>query len=658
MAVMAEVLTGTQREALAALCDTYVPAVDADTHDPVEREFMARPASALGIPARIEATMGKSMTPAEIAGFAGLLDALAAHDLASLPLEARTQLLQATSAADPQAGHALHSIKALTMLFFYALPDERGRNPNWEAIGYPGPISAPPSADEAPKTIALQEVQGAEATVAADACVVGSGAGGSVVAARLAAAGKRVLVLEMGGYRNEHDFKQLELVGMQELYYGGGLAGSEDGSIAILAGSTLGGGTVVNYMNCIRTPERVRREWADHGLEGVADPEYERRIDAVAERLGANTETTKQNGTHRKLMAGLDARGLEHRPIVRNASLDDDPAFCGYCPAGCQQGCKRSAMKTWLQDASDAGARCIVGCRAERILTEDGRARGVEATVMHGDGSTTMLTVEAPTVVVAGGSVESPALLLRSGIGGPATGKNLRLHPAYAVLGVYDEPIEGWSGQIQSLVCDEFEDVEDGYGFLIEATGVFPGFLAASLPWADGRSHKEMMHTLRWQAPFITVARDHGAGEVVLDDLGRPVVRWGLDDEVDARLAVRAHVELARLHRAAGAREIYTTHTEGLRWRHGDDFDAFVGRLEAAAYGADDVTCFTAHQMGSCRMGRDPETSVADGRGELHDAKGVWIGDASAFPTAPGVNPMVTIMALAHRTADEILAAG
>src|SRR5207247_564435 len=130
-----------------------------------------------------------------------------------------------------------------------------------------------------------------------------------------------------------------------------------------------------------------------------------------------------------------------------------------------------------------------------------------------------------------------------------------------------------------------------------------------------------------------------------------------LDDPVDRRLAVRAHVELARLHHAAGAVGIFTGHSREHRWTRGQNFDDYLGRLEVASYEPNDVACFTAHQMGSCRMGSEPAASVADGRGELHDAKGVWIGDASAFPTAPGVNPMVSIMALAHRTADELVGA-
>jgi choline dehydrogenase-like flavoprotein len=489
-------------------------------------------------------------------------------------------------------------------------------------------------------------------------CVVGSGAGGAVVAAKCAAAGKRVLVLEAGGYRNEADFKQLELPGYLELYYGGGLAASESGSIAILAGATLGGGTVVNYMNCVRPPESVLSEWASHGVAGLDEPAFvSDHLDVVMERIGANTEATTQNGTHRRLIEACDQLGYEHRPIWRNAALDDDAAFCGYCPTGCQQGCKRSAMKTWLQDCSDAGGRAVVGAHADRILCQDGRATGVEATVIHEDGTTSSLRVDAPAVVVACGSVESPALLLRSGIGGPAAGKNLRLHPAFIVMGVYPEPVEGWNGQIQSALSDHFFDVEDGYGFLIEATGMFPGLLGATFPWDSGEESKRTMQTLRWQAPFITVARDHGSGEVVLDEHGRAVVRWELDDEVDARLARRANAELARLHRAAGAVEIFTAHSRSVRWRHGDDFAEYLEQVDGASYAPNDIACFTAHQMGSCRMGSDPQASVANGDGQLHDTKGVWIGDASAFPTAPGVNPMVTIMSLAHRTAAKLLAA-
>ncbi len=662
MAVAAEVLTEVQRRTLEAVCDTVVPAVQRDEDSEVMREYLGRRASDLGVPDQIIGLMAQAMPPEQLQGFADLLEGLAQHDFANLPLEVRTQILHDVAASSHEARLGVMALRNLTFLFFYGLPDEQGRNPNWEAIGYPGPISAPPSPEEAPKTITALELDSEEQTLTVDACVVGSGAGGAVIAAELQKAGKSVLVLEMGGYRNEADFKQLELLGLLELYLGGGLIGSEDGSISIFAGSTLGGGTVVNYMNCLRTPDRIRREWAEHGIDGIDQPDYDRHIDAVMKRISATDAATTQNRQHKKMIKALDELGIAHRPIVRNVDSDcDDPRVCGYCFAGCQKGCKQSTLKTFLQDASDAGAAVIVGCHADRILVEGGRASGVEATVIQSDGSTAKLTVEAPIVVVACGSIESPALLLRSGIGGPAVGKHLRLHPASIVTGIYEEPIEAWIGQIQSEVSDHFAGCEGEFGFLIESVGAMPAVHAAGIPWRDGEHHKrELARMFAHHAPFLSVARDHGEGEVVLDAHGQPVVRWSLSDEVDRRLLVRANVELAKLHYAVGAPEIRTLHAKELVWHRDSDesFEDFLTRIEQAPYGPADITIFTAHQMGSCRMGSDPADSVADGRGALHDVDGVWIGDASAFPTAPGVNPMVSIMSLAHRTAGQIITSG
>jgi choline dehydrogenase-like flavoprotein len=657
MAVTVGVLSDTRRRTLEAACDTFAPAIEAGRDD-LERAFYARSAGDLGVAAQIEGLLGQTALPEDIEALGQLLDAIAAQDFDGLPLAARTGLLHAIGGASPEAKLGIRQLRALTFLFFYGLPDENGQNPNWEAIGYPGPLTPPPTPQQAPKTIAVEQISGERATLTADVCIVGSGAGGGVLAAELASGGRSVVVLEMGGYRNEADFKQLELPGMFELYLGGGLAASEDGSIAVLAGSTLGGGTVVNYMNCIRTPAHIRREWAAMGVEGIDQPAYDEHIDSVWKRLGVNDTATTQNRTHKRMIAGCDELGYSHRALTRNADVScEDPGACGYCYAGCQNGCKQSTMKTYLQDAADAGARFVVGARAERILTSDGRATGVAATVTHADGSTSALEVSAETVVVAAGAIESPALLLRSGIGGPAAGRHLRLHPAALVGGFYESPIEGWIGQIQSALSDEFAACEGDWGFLIEATTVSPALVAMSLPWEDGESHKRTVGRLAHVAPFISVARDHGEGRVVIDEHGRAVTRWSFSDELDARMFRRAIVELAKLQRAAGATEILTFYQRpGLSWQEGQDFDSFLAEIERGSLAPNDVAAFSAHQMGSCRMGSDPSDSVADGRGQLHDTKGVWIGDASAFPTAPGVNPMISIMSLAHRTAANILA--
>ncbi len=657
MAVTVGVLSDTQRRTLEEVCDTFAPSLDGG-EGATGQAFYARSASDLGVAAQIEGLLAQSALPEEVEAFGQMLDAIGAAGFGAADLGGRTALLHAISDSAPEAKLGIRQLRAMTFLFFYGLPDELGQNPNWPAIGYPGPLSAPPSPEQAPKTIGVESLAGATATLEADVCIVGSGAGGGVIAAELARRGKSVVVLEMGGYRNESDFRQLELPGMFELYLGGGLAASEGGEIAVLAGSTLGGGTVVNYMNCIRTPQPIREEWSRMGIEGIAEPSYEDHIDAVWRRLAVNDTATSQNRIHKRLIAACEELGYPHRPLTRNADTScEDPGTCGYCYTGCQRGCKQSTMKTFLQDASDDGARFVVGARAERILTRDGCACGVAATVTNADGTATELAVNAPTVVVAAGAIESPALLLRSGIGGPAVGRHLRLHPAALVGGVYETPIEGWIGQIQSALSDQFKHLEGDWGFLIEATTVAPAIVAMSLPFEDGEAHKATMSQLANIAPFISVARDHGEGQVVIDGHGRAVTRWSFSDDVDAKLFRRAIAELARLQRAAGAREIITFFQRPvIRWREGEDFEAFLAEIEAGSLAANDVAAFTAHQMGSCRMGSDPAESVADGLGQLHDTPGVWIGDASAFPTAPGVNPMISIMSLAHRTAANILA--
>ena len=579
-----------------------------------------------------------------------MLDELARRGFAELDLAARTAALHEL-AADPAQRQALRELKLAVMGIFYALPDEDGRNPNWSALGFPGPASAPPSPAQAPKTIAIERLDG-PATIAADVCVIGSGAGGSVIAAELQAAGRQVVVLERAGYRNEADFRQLELVGASELYLHGGLFWSEGGSIGLLAGSTLGGGTVINSMVCLRPPEDIRAEWAALGLDGVDGPGFDAHLDAVSRRMNVNVESTQPNRTNVMMAEALEARGLSWEVLPRNASPDDDPAFCGYCNAGCQQGCKQSALKTYLQDASDAGARVVVDCVADRVLVADGRATGVAARARAANGELVDLRIEAPVVVVAAGGIESPALLLRSQLGGPAAGAFLRLHPTYFVGGVYDEVVNAWDGQFQALASFDFTRVVEGTGFLVESVNVSLPFWAGALPFGDGEAHKERMLRLRNVASWHAVTHDHGSGRVVLGADGEPVVRWELDDPVDRQLAARA-ARRARAH-APRAR------------RRGDP-DVPLGRPHVApgrrlrglhrAARADVVRAhrllgppdgLVPHGRRPGELGRRRVRGAARRRGRL-DRRRLRAADGA------GRQPDADVMALARRTAHAIL---
>ena len=637
-------LTEAQRATLRAVCDTIVPAVEGEVD---EHGFWARRASDLAVDTVLELMI--AAFPEELAvGLFFLLEVLASQGFAEASLEERERLLAGLAELSDDAAAGVKAYQSLTLMLFYGLPDASGKNPNWALYGYPGPVSPPP--DE-PKLI--RTVPPGEAALEADVCVVGSGAGGGVIAARLAEAGMRVVVLEAGGYFNEADFDQLELTAYRNLYYRAGLAATVEGA-SLLAGACLGGGTTVNWTNCVRTRPAIRKEWAALGLDGLDGAEFDAHLDAVLERISATADCSEPNDPNSRLLEGCERLGWSARKIVRNTDpATYDPVSAGYIGFGDQSGSKQGTLKTFLLDAFEHGARFATGCRAERVLVENGRAAGVEARFQDGS----RLTVRAPRVVVAGGALESPALLLRSGIGGPAAGHHLRIHPVGAIFGMYAEPQNAWWGAPQTVLSDQFVEAEAGHGFLMECVQYGPGLSAASIPWQSGRQHKADMLRLRNASTAIALVRDHGGGRVELDAHGEAVHRYAVEDELDQRNFRRGLEAMVRVHEAAGAEEIHTLNRIPLRWRRGEDLDAFLRQVVEVPVDPRHQPVFSAHQTGSCRMGQDPGDSVCDPRGELHDARGVWIGDGSAFPNATGINPMVTIMALARRTAEFIKAA-
>jgi choline dehydrogenase-like flavoprotein len=650
---MAPELTDARRTTLRAVCDTAVAAIE---RDPDPDGFWARRASDVGADA-VLADLLSELPEEQLAGTIELLDGLREAGFEQASQRSREQILRNISLIGPEAAAGVAALTGGALFLAYSIPDPAtGQNPFWRAFGYPGPIGTPA---EGSKPITPLVPEG-KTVLEADAVVVGSGAGGGVIAGTLAASGLKVIVLEAGGYFDETDFNQLELWAYQNLYYRGGPVPTADGNISLQAGSNLGGGTTINWTNCLRTTPWVRAEWArEFGLEGVDGPDYDRHLATVLARISANEQCSDYNGPTQRLKEGAERLGWSFRRVVRNADpAAYSPEAAGYMGFGDQSGSKQSTTKTFLADAVGAGAEIMVRTNATRVLVEGGRAAGVEARYEDPEtGGAAEVVVRAPQVVVACGALESPALLLRSGIGGPAVGDNLRLHPCTAVLGVYDEDQRAWWGAPHTGVVDEFADTGDGWGFLLETAQYTTGIGASAIPFTSALAHKEAIAEYRYCSTSIALLRDRGHGRVTIDRDGQAQHSYSLDDEVDvanARLGIRAQ---AQIHEAAGAREIRALAAGMPRWRRGDDLDDFVGRAQRVPLRFGGHRLFSAHQMGSCRMGTHPGESVAGPWGELHDTPGVWIGDGSAFPTASGTNPMISIMALAHRTAEAIAAA-
>lgn len=649
-------LTNRQTATLRALCDVFVPAVAPPAGaDATAREFFALTATGTGSADRVVALLPELLDEAELEDLGTLLSVLRGLGIGRLPWRAAQAVLKVLALADDDAAAGLQDLRQLTMVAHYGGVDAHGDNPVWPQLGYPGP-PASPVRPSAPLPLVVPDPGDDRLELTADVVVVGSGAGGGVVAARLAAAGRDVLVIEAGSATTEPDFPGDELAALRRLYWRGGLTQTEDRNVTILAGGTLGGGTTVNWSNCVPPPQHVRAQWADEfGLDGVDGDEFDGHLRAVLDRIGASDEATRQNGPNQRLLEGAKALGWDATTTMRNVDPDlEDDRTTGHTGFGDRAGAKQGSLRTWLPDAVADGARVLAGTEVERVLTDDGRATGVLAWFDDGE-RRVEVRVEAPVVVLAAGALETPAVLLRSGIGGPAVGRNLRLHPVPVVTAMYDEPQRGWDGPPQGVVVDEQAAAWDGHGYLLESSHWHPGLTAGSIGWPDARDHKLLMGRAARLAPFLAVTRERGGGQITLDEQGRGLVHYPLDDEFDREVLRAGLRDMVRLHVAAGARAIVDLAPGRLVWQRGDDVETFADAVADVPLGAEGRAMFSAHQMGSARMGTDSRTSVADPDGQLHDVQGVWIGDASAFPTAVGSNPMVTVMALADRTASRIL---
>ena len=647
---------------LAALCDTFVPPVrppSVEAGDPTG--FWARRASDLDVAPRVASYLEQIASPADLEGLAKLLDVLRLAGIERLPQRLREGLLHALARLDADAAEGLDAYRGLTMLEYYGSAVD-GHNPNWEQFRYPGPPRVEPSPDRA--FAPLRPGAGDDRLeLTADVVVVGSGAGGGLIAGVLAQSGMDVVVVEAGPPAEEIDFPRDEASALRRLYWRGGLGSTEDGNVAVLAGATLGGGSTINWMNCVRPPDHVREQWArDHGLHGLDGGDFDAHLEAVLSRIGATAERTELNGPNQRLREGAEAHGWSWTSALRNSGAADyDPATAGHVGFGDRTGNKQGTLRTYLRDAVDAGARIVTDCTIERILTRGGRAAGVAGTFTgaHDGASAEGIPVEvrAPQVVVAAGALETPALLLRSGVGGAAVGRHLRLHPVPNIAGFYREPQEAWWGPPQACIVDEFAATFDGYGYLVETPHMHVGLSAAAIPWTSGRDHKLIMGRAANLSSFLAVVRERGSGSVTVDETGAARVHYPLDDPFDHDVIRHAVRTMIAAHVAAGADAIVDLTPGRPLWRRGEDHHAYADRVAEAPLGADGRGLFSAHQMGTARMGNDPATSVADPDGQLHDTPGIWVGDTSAFPTAVGSNPMVTCMALAHRTATALLAA-
>lgn len=571
----------------------------------------------------------------------------------------------------PQRRSAFGAFRKLLTFLAYADAGAAVSDRRLAAIGYQPddpPVTADLTAVRPFDVAARVPASDDTITLDADAVVVGSGAGGGVVAAALTAAGRSVVVLEAGPFSDEATMPRKEVDAFDRQYLNHGLLTTWDGAITMLAGTGVGGGTLINWMTCIDAPRAIRGEWeTDHGLEGVTGSAWADDVATLENELDV-TEATDIPPKDAIILRGARALGWEAAPTRRDASACGD---CGSCGFGCPRGTKQSGIRVHLAAASTAGARIVPDARVRRVMLDGGRAVGVEAEVGEIGTAPRRLVVRAPIVVLAAGALRTPAILQRSGLTHPAIGRYLRIHPVPVVAGRFNERVEMWRGTLQAARSLEFSDAEPGRnGYVIEAAPGHPGLLALALPWEGTEAHARVMAGAAHLSPFIAITRDGGEGRATVTKAGHVRLDYRLDQSGVATMR-HALVRMARLARAAGATEIVAAGTPPAWYRQEDPgggdatraFARFEAALEAFDFGPHRGAVFSAHQMGSVRMGADGRTHPCDpwGRvraGERGDAVvgGLYVGDGSVLPTALGVNPMITIMAMSQRVSRVILA--
>lgn len=565
-----------------------------------------------------------------------------------LPQAQREQVLLSLSDSRVGAKRALFQGLKTASLFPYYMT---GGEALWKGLGYSGPLGV--RADPPAPVITPLEVT-RDTDLTCDVVVVGSGAGGGTTAGVLAAAGLDVVVLEAGGFHDERHFDGGEETGFLELYALAPQATAE-GQVQLVAGRGLGGGTVVNYTTSFRTPDHVREEWAALGATQFATEEYAASMDAVCARLGVNTEHDKAAPRDAILERGALALGWESAAMPRNVLGCDQDVECGRCGMGCRVGAKQSTAKTWLADAAAAGARILTGVSVRTVSTSFGRATGVVGTSADGH----RVRVRARAVVVAAGAIQTPALLQRSGLTNPNVGRYLRLHPATAVWGRMQESVDGWVGSMQSRYVDALTDLDGtGYGVLYETAPLTPGFGTGFVNWRGSADFRRRMVELKHTLGVAVIVRDRDPGGTVrVGRDGEPVVKYQLSPR-DTDHLIQGLVGGARIAEAAGADWIASTHHRGVSYEPGrrSSIAGFEADLRAAGAAPATMALAALHIMGTARMGGSATTSAVDPDGQTWDVPGLYVADASCFPTASGVNPMISIESIAHMTATRLAA--
>jgi choline dehydrogenase-like flavoprotein len=472
-----------------------------------------------------------------------------------------------------------------------------------------------------------------------DVVVVGTGAGGAVVGTELALRGHAVVFVEEGKRFQRSDYTG-GLVHAHTNFFRNMFAASSS-PIFVLAGKMVGGSTTVNGGSCFRPPPWVLDEWCERfHTDEFRSKAFDDTVQRVETRLSVSVPERRFIGPIADVMdRGAAAMGWRTEPIPRNAVGCEGQGFCDF---GCSSGARRSVEVSYLPSALERGALVLSELHVDRVWMEDGRAVGVIAT----DRAGAEFRVRAKRVVLAGGAIPTPLLLLQQGLANRSgeVGKNLSLHPSAGFGFEVDDRIDPDRYIPQGYVMNQF--VREGW----IALAAQPSFNCAQVLFpTTGTRFMRAMDSVDHLAYMGLLIRDTSRGRVWSDVDRQPIISYSLNAH-DTELMGQAFVRMGEMAWAAGAKRLYYSLLGRATVESRADFADFRTRR----FKHRDMLLLSYHPLGTCQMGTDPQKSVVDTFGQVHDVPGLFIADGSIVPTSLGVNPQITIMALATRVADRV----
>jgi choline dehydrogenase-like flavoprotein len=484
-----------------------------------------------------------------------------------------------------------------------------------------------------------------------EVCIIGSGAAGAILAWELAEQGHKVVLLEKGGYFPKEALTQREDEMIPRLYKNGGFQFAMPSGIIVAQGSCVGGSTVVNDAVCFRTPDPVLERWGkEFRISGISPTDMKGHFDKVEARLSvAEVRPDEMDENNSILRRGCEKLRWSGSPNRRNCKSCRQ---CGLCHLGCSYGTKQSMLETYIKDAEALhrdDVKTYSDCSVESLVTSGDRIGEVRG-VIHGKAGKIPVSVKARVVIVSAGTFGSSELLLRSRLDrNGQVGRKIALHPSPAIIGDFEQEVNGNQGIPMAYHCPEFSIQKTGKkGYLIESVFLAPYQFLLTLPGYVYES-KELMRRYNHYAMAGVLLQDESVGRISLGGPFGTFIHYRLTSE-DSRLMVEGMQNAARIFFAAGASRVITSQRKKTVLYGEDDLPL----IEERGVGPTDINLGSGHPQGGNRMGAEPRESVVDSYGRLHGLQNLFVCDASIFPTSVGVNPQLTVMALAMRTAQNI----